>query len=427
MIKQNTSERTSATNAAKPSSANFLELVVASMANRLHKSKTGLMNETFNPLWNISARQAQQVYDFARTGNFAQIQRLYDEIENSDPTFLVCTTRRCSAMSVLDWRIVASDERPIRSRIKQLGDVKNLRAEQTACLEEALAQIDNMPDALEHFALSAFRGFSIVNTWRNTSGEPTHLECLDHWNICLDRRNREWLWNKDGVSYMNPSKDNRQMQVIPRTDMVAVVRKRQIDWPAMQIFLRNSVGERDWGRFLESYGLPPVIITMPEFTSDKESAAYMAAAEQVFEGRSGVVPSGSQVNYASESRGTDPFSAFIEHQMKLFVLLATGGTLTSLAESGSGTLAGNAQMKVWEQIVFSDRRITANAINQQLCKQILRERFPGQPALAEFQLYARPDFTPDEIADLAGKFDSAGFEMDAKEITQATGFTIRRT
>jgi len=108
--------------AGKKVSTNFLELVVASMANRLHKSKVGLMNETFNPLWNISSRQAQQVYDFARSGNFAQIQRLYDEIERCDPTFLVCTTRRCSAMSVLDWRVVESDERPMRSQLKKMGD-----------------------------------------------------------------------------------------------------------------------------------------------------------------------------------------------------------------------------------------------------------------------------------------------------------------
>ena len=417
---------TNLTPAQRKKNADFFSLLVSSLSNRLHKSKMGLMNELFNPLWNMSSQQAQMIYDYARSGNFAQLQYLYNEIENSDPTFLTCVTRRCSAMSTLDWRVVSADERPIRRKLDKLKDLENLRQEQIYCLEESLSKIDNIPDALDHFALSAFRGFSVVNTWHDYTGTPTHLECLDHWNLCFDKKNGVWLWNKDGVSYMNPSKDSKQMLEIPREDMVAVTRKRQIDWPAMKIFLRNAVGERDWGRFLETYGLPPVIITMPEFTSDKEKDAYLAAAESVFEGRSGVVPFGSRVDYASESRGTDPFSAFIEHQMKLFVLLSTGGTLTSLSEAGSGTLAGNAQMKVWEQIIFSDRRITANCINKQLCETILKKNFKGQPILAEFQLYAKPDFTPDELAELADKFSSAGFEMDAQELSQATGLKITK-
>lgn len=400
----------------------YLAEVVQRLSSHYYKSQVGWLHETINPLWNMSSRYAQMIYDYARSGNYAQLEYLYNEIENCDPTFSVCVSRRCSALSELDWQVVRSDERLTR------GADEALVKEQIEFLETAIAKIDNLPEALEHFALAAFRGFSVASIWRGDDNMPYHLECLDHWNICQDKRNNAWLWNKDAVSFMNPSIANKNLTLIPAEDMVVVTRKRQIDWPAMKIFLRCSIGERDWGRFLETYGLPPVIITMPELTSDNDKKAYIDAAAAVFEGRSGVVPHGSEVNYASESRGTDPFSAFIEHQMKLFVLMATGGTLTSLSEAGSGTLAGNAQMETWRQIVRADIRIISNAFNVQLCRRLVENcrDFKGKPVLAEFKLDPAPQLTPDAILELAGKAVSAGFEMDATELSQVTGFTIKK-
>lgn len=424
VVKANPAPAKGAKNVSRDNSA-YLKFVVSNLVKHLHKSKVGLMHETFNPLWNINSRQAQMIYDYARSGNYAQLQYIYNEIENCDATLNVCVTRRCSALSELDWRVVRSDDRLFK-RDKKVEE--NLAQEQIEFLESAIAKIDNLPDALDHFGLSAFRGFSLVNVWHDLSGMPNHLECIDHWNVAFDRYDRRWLFNKDAVSYMDPRADNKQMVAIPSDDMIVVTRKRQIDWPAMQIFLRNAIGERDWGRFLETYGLPPVIITMPEFTSEDDQNKYLEAAEAVFEGRSGVVPHGSEVNYASESRGTDPFSAFIEHQMKLFVLLATGGTLTSLSESGSGTLAGNAQMEVWRQIVRSDIRVISNAFNKQLCAELIRNcrDFRGQPVLAEFQLDMEVAPSAKDLLEMAVSANSAGFEMDEAELSKATGYTIRR-
>lgn len=400
----------------------FLKAVVARLNGHLRKSTVGWMHDTINPLFNITSRQAQMIYDFARSGNFAQLEYLYNEVENCSPVFNVCVTRRCSALSELDWQVVQGDQ-----RLNRNADAALVK-EQIECVETAIAKIDNLPDALEHFALAAFRGFSIVSVWRGADGMPTHLECLDHWNVCRDHRNSKWLWNPGAVSFMNPTLGQCSLNEIPKEDSVAVTRKRQIDWPAMRIFLRESIGERDWGRFLETYGLPPVIITMPEFTSKEDQEAYVEAAAAVFEGRSGVIPHDSDVNFASESRGVNPFTDFIEHQMKLFVLMATGGTLTSLSEAGSGTLAGNAQMDVWRQIVRADVRIVSNAINKQLCEGIIKAHpdFKGKPVLAEFRLNPEPQMTADQILDLAGKAASAGLELDEKEISQICGFTVRR-
>ena len=85
--------------------AYILQRISAEAQKRMRKTNLGLMNETINPLWNIDAKQAQLIYDFARSGNYAQIQYLYEEIEQKDPTLGVCVTRRTSAVAELDWTI----------------------------------------------------------------------------------------------------------------------------------------------------------------------------------------------------------------------------------------------------------------------------------------------------------------------------------
>lgn len=387
---------------------------------RKRKSEQALMNETYNPLWNMSGKEAQLIFDYARSGNYAQLQYLYNETERRDPTLLTCVTRRGAAISELDWKVVRSDERLNR------GADGILAQEQIECLETEMARIENLPDAMEHLGLFAFRGYSHVSPIYRYDGSVERLDLLDSWNFCFDRAQRSWLWNPDATSFTMPRDGSGMLEAIPPEELVSVTGTTAIDWPGLFIFLRTAIGERDWGRFIETYGLPPVIITMPEFASEQDQEKYVEAAQGVFEGKSGVVPAGSQVNYGSESRGTEPFSAFLEHQQKLMVLMATGGTLTSLAESGSGTLAGNAQADVWRQIVRRDVRRISNAVDRQLCRRILERRFPGRPKLAEFRLDTTPKPTADEMLDLAGKAASAGFEMDEKELTQATGWTIRR-
>lgn len=412
--------------AARPRSV-LLQRIVAEAQRRLHKNAVGLMNENINPLFNMDERRAQMVFDFARSGNYAWLQYLYNEIEERDPTLLVCVTRRTSAVAELNWRVVRSDQRLNRKADDALVQ------EQIECVETAMAKIDNFPDAQEHLALSAFRGYSMIAPTHDAKGDIVHCDLIDSWNLCYDKRGQSWYFNPSGSAFTMPSVLGKRffqkdLQYIPPEQVCVVQRQRPIDWPALMIYLRCAVGERDWGRFVETYGLPPVILTMPQFANKEEEDTYAAAAEAIFEGRTGAVPNGTEVSWASESRGTNPFTEFIEHQMKLVVLMSTGGTLASLAESGSGTLAGDAQQDEWLRIIRADKRIISNAINKQICERIIRgcRDFKGKPMLAEFRLDSAPKPTARELAELASSFSSAGFEMDAEELSRLSGFKITK-
>lgn len=408
-----------------PRKTSIVSQIVAHIASRFRKSRVGMLHDTTNPLWNIDEQRIEMLHDVARTGNVTMMQYLFNEIEANDPTLLICASRRAAALSELDWKIVQSDVRRLRSADKTLVQ------EQIACLEEAVSSVANLPEAVEHLALAPFRGFSAVApSWDVSRSRVWRIDLIDTWNMSYNRAENCWMWNPDARpwSAVDGGGGFEGLEMILPDQIVVISKKRAIDWPALKIYLRIAVGERDWGKFLETYGLPPVILTMPEMTTDDDVDKYMKSAEAVFEGKNGVVPYGTNVSYGSESRGVNPFTEFIEHNQKLVVMMATGGTLTTLAESGSGTLAGGAQMDVWRQIVRSDAKVLGNAIDKQLCNLILRRQkdFKGKQICAEFQFETEPPLPAKDVLELAGLASSAGFEMDAEELSQKTGYKIRR-
>lgn len=401
----------------------LLRKIVNAVVGRF-QTKDGCYDiENINPLYGLTAGDAQSIFDFARSGNYARLQFIYNEIERTDPTLLVCVTRRKSALSELDWKVVRSDQ-----RLHNPGITPEMEQKQIEFLETFIARIENLPEAIEHLALAAFRGYShIVPLW--TDGDKTQVrkfQLPNSWNFCYDKKAHCWLWNPEASSFENPSRNSQNLKEIPKDELVTVVDGLAIDWPALMIFLRKSMGEKQWGRFLEQFGIPPVILTMPELEDEKAENEYVEAAQAVFDGRNGVVPYGTGVNWATEARGSDPYTAFLDYQSKQIVLMATGGYLTSLTEAGSGTLAGNAHEDTWKQIAKRYVRIVSNAINKQLCEPVMRRVFPGQPILAEFKLETEADLTASEVLDLAGKARAAGYTMDETELSEQTGYTIKR-
>ncbi len=399
----------------------FARRIAQRLIKAFKKTDGSYAVETIDPIYNLDLKRAQAVYNWARSGNYAQLQRIYSDIESVDPIILTCIKRRSAALRELDWKVVRSDERLTRG-----ADEAKVKA-QIDYLETTMARIDNLADAIDFLSLAAFRGYSIIQPVYRADGSVEKFDLLDQWNICYDRRNQKWLWNPEASSFEIAESGElgaTGLQEIDPKNVVIVTERMPIDHPGMLIFLKKHVAEHDWGVFIERFGLPPVILTMPENISQEEEDKYVDSVEAAFTGKSGVVPFGTTVSYGTEARGTDPFNPFIEHQQKLIVLMATGGLLTSLAESGSGTLAGNAHFDTWRTIMRADARKIAEAIQKQLCVGLLEARFPGEPCLAEFQFETEPDPTAKEVGELAVLFKNAGFKMRADELSQMTGYTL---
>lgn len=388
--------------------------------------------ERVNPLQGLTITQAKNIFDVARAHGSPLLQKIYEEIELTDPVLMTCVERRQSALAGLGWRSVAN--------ASAADDAK--AEEQRKALEAFANGIENLDDAIEHLDLAFFRGYSVCQPiWESeskseveqrnltnstvglglqTTTRVRHINLLNSWNFLRGDDDR-LMWNPECT--LDPKGCE---EITPAARIVQLNRRRAIDWPALSIYIRKYVGERDWGRFLERYGIPPVDVIMAPNATDEQRKEYLDCAEAAKNGSSVAYPSGTSISRAETSRGQDPFTAFIEHQEKLIVLMATGGTLTSLAQADTGSLAGGAQMDVWEQIVQRDGVVISAALNRDLFIPFLREAFPGEPVMAHFEIGKEDEPSATEAADLAGKLKVAGWRVDQSQLEEQTGFKLER-
>jgi len=104
--------------------------------------------EVQNPLRGLTVHRAQDIFDTARMGIYADLQFLYKEIEDIDPILYTCSERRSTTLLSMDWTIRETTAEKMR------GYDKNLAAEQAAFLTYAYADAEreNLAATLEHLA-----------------------------------------------------------------------------------------------------------------------------------------------------------------------------------------------------------------------------------------------------------------------------------
>ena len=375
--------------------------------------------EGFNPLRGLTHQQALNVFDMARRGCDVRLQWIYQNIEEADPTLMVCAERRGSALVDLDWTI---RQRPVG---RVIGYDEGLAAEQAALLERAYGQAEdvNLFPAIEHLSSAFFRGHAHLQPHYTADGLGLKgFDCLNAWNLSREVTSGRWYWNPEAKEVMDVT---RECEEIPPGEVVHLVRSRHIDYPAMMIYLRSALGEKLWGQLLERYGIPPVIVVMPDTVDPNQVEQFAQSAQGIYEGSVGALPYGSSVHYASEARGVNPFKEFLSHQQELVVLMATGGMLTSLTgATGIGQGASDAHEKTWRTIVRRDAGLIASVLNRTVTDALLDRAFPGKPHLARFDFETRAAPTPAEIFDCAGKAVVAGYKVEKSELEERTGYRL---
>ena len=361
--------------------------------------------EQTNPLKGLSISRAGSIYDMARKFGSPRLQYAYNEIEKTDPVVFVCCDRRESALAGLEW-----------SFIPRAHADETLAQEQAEALTKFTDQIDNFSETLSHLDGAFFRGYAHAQPiWDGKA--VAHVNLLDSWNFLTDP-DGNWYWNP--ACHETPS----GLDTVEGARLVSLARRRSIDYPILFIYIRKALGERDYGRFIERHGIPHAAIIMGPGTEEKDKAKYLAAANAWNNGQDLALPNGSDIKLATEARGTDPFTPFVEHQDKYTVLLATGATLTTLAQADTGSLAGGAHMEVWREIVARDGVKIAEALNRDLFRRYLELEFPGRPMAAKFVLSNEKKQTAEEVADLAGKLKTAGYLVDKEQLEEKVGMKL---
>ena len=368
--------------------------------------------DTVNPIRGLSISAAKSIFDSSRKNGSALLQKIYAEIEDCDPTLMTCVDRRAAAIAGIGWQVNA------RASEKDQG----LAEAQRQAVDAFLSGIENLEDALEHLDLAFFRGFSHCQPVWEADNTVRRINLLDSWNFLQEKNTGKWYYNPEASTDLTGCEE-----ITPEARLVTLTHRRPIDWPALIVYIRKALGEQDWGRYVERYGLPNFIATMHAGATDAQRDEYLKTAKAVREGQPAALPNGGSVTtVGTESRGQDPFSLFLEHQEKQIVLMATGGTLTSLAQADTGSLAGGAQMDVWRQIVARDVTVISAAINRALVRPFLKTTFPGKPVAAEFKIEAVEKPGKKETADLAVSLRNAGYTIDQSELEEAVGFKLEK-
>lgn len=378
---------------------------------------TNKWRDSNNPLRDLTMPRAVQLMELAQRGIMADLQWLYAAetgIEASDPDLMVIIERTVAGVSDCEDQVETVSE-------DSIGFDRVLADEQAAFIRESFAQCDNLSEAIEHLVMARFRGYAHLSAWIKPDWTLEHLEPLPQWNMVRNGTKNQWAFN--------PKADNTDFGslkegILSPNDYILLDNRRPVNRIALIKYVRATVAEKDWDGYVEIYGIPGVFIIMPTNVPDGKEEEYAEKAEEAAEAGSGALPNGSDVKTLSEARGSQPFQARLEWLQKQLVLAGTGGLLTMLAESGSGTLAGGAHQSAWDQIVRRVTRIVCNPINRQYVRRALAARFPGRPALASFALRANQEKDVGDVIDNVVKLTSAGYTLDLDQVQKETGYTL---
>jgi phage gp29-like protein len=354
-------------------------------------------------------------------GVFADLQWFYHYMERSDAMIHAVIQRRKAALMGCDWdiRVCPDDEHLRRSDVANAGSYGGLAEEQVALLRESYDRVENFRDAVSFLFSGFFRGYAHLEKHFEPSGMVSRLEPVEQWFWVREGMFGPWEYNQNAVSGRNrgvaiDAGNFVTMESVAINRMLAV------------LYLRKNLSQKDWDSFLEVYGIPSVFLVGPANVPESKEAEYQKIAQEIISDGRGYLPFGSDVKYVNGGGNKPPFMEHIDYIDRQITLAATGGLLTMLAESGSGTLAGNAHSDTFLQIARSDAAVLSGVFQEQFDTPLLRQFFPDQPILAYFE-FAPP--AADEVSRVirdAVELAKAGVRMDVGELGEKTGYKVER-
>lgn len=383
----------------------------------------------YNPLTRLRVTDIAAWLFQYQQGIVSNIQWLYRYVERRDPTICALIARRTSAIKKLNWDIKMISEKELPEGYT-MADAEA----QKQALQENYDRIDNIPEAIEFLALAQFRAYSHLEKHFNAEGDIVHLEPVPQWNWARAGLLGFWAYNPRALQVFY-SPDN-----YPGTnpDLVEIDEKnfviREVDHPILEAivlnWIRKAMNLKDWDAYIETYGLPSVFIEIPEsapMVGNAIDPAYLETAMRVASDGRGVLPPGCKiVSVSGNSTGSanNTFTDHIRYIDEQFVLAGTGGLLTMLAKSGSGTLAGAAHKDTFDELAEAEAVEISSVFNSQIDKPILDDQFPDEPQLAWFQLEAQESTDTSKVVADVLNLKSAGLVVDIDQVMEKTGYSL---
>jgi phage gp29-like protein len=370
----------------------------------------------FNPLRGLTMPRLVAMLEMAERGDYARLQWLYRFVEKRNSTLRAVLQRRQAALTRLDWDIRLRDVSAAEA------NPRSLAARQGAVLREAYERISNLREAVTFLALAEFRGYAHLERHFDQRGRTVRLEPVPQWFWARLGPEAPWQYN----ALARPGLPMPQDPVLDPARFIYREADAPIDEIAVIAHVRQSLSQKDWDGFVETYGLPPLFLELPPDIPAERESEYQAQAEAIIGDARGTMPNGTKIHTVdSGARGQNPFAEHLRYQDEAIVLAATGGKLTVLAEAGSGTLAGAVHAEAFAEITEATAALVSESFQHQFDEPLLAKTFPGQPQLAYFELAATRSLDPAEVIAQALTLAKAGYEIDPAELSEKTGYRLK--
>ncbi len=312
-----------------------------------------------NPIRTLNTLEIDRMLQNARWGDDVKLQGAFFEIERSSPIFSICISKRQSGVLTRKWAI-----RPVDDSAEGKAQAERVQKMFDGCSSR---NKDGIDAALEHLSLYAFRGRSAVKPYVDDNGNLL-LKKLDNWNLLEHNGTLYWNPTAEPCAWIDGG-NKLDLKEVPESEVVHVATDKALDWAGISIYLRLLIGEEQWARAVEKFGIPQVLLHTPEGTPESDLQKWDYRAQAIFEGGSGTLPNGTAVDILTQARGQDPFSEYIAHQMQMFAILATGSTLDTLggtlgsSGAGMGSDIAEKQATQFDALVTKDCKMIANAMS----------------------------------------------------------------
>lgn len=351
---------------------------------------------------NAPMRSAVQLLEAGEQGDWPRLQWLFRAVERRWALLGALISRRRSAVGKLAWRVLPVDDSgAARAAADRLGAF--------------YGGLDNIEGVIAHLCLASFRGYAHVEIVSGGDGLPERLVAVPQWHFARAGLDGPW-------SYL-PDPDKRGAGIaLEAGRWLWRECERPINVVGLLGFVRYGLGRKDWDAWLETYGIPPLVVELPPDVPGDQIEAYQEAAEAIIGNMRGTMASGAKVhNVGADVRQSQPFGDYLAAIEREMVLAATGGLLTMLNEAtGLGSGQSAAHEDAFRDIATEEARDIARIFH------VLDRMVLGEVPLARFVIEAQDEDDLSGLADRVLKLAQAGFLADAEELSARFGMTLSR-
>ena len=372
---------------------------------------TGLMldvltqRERQNELPWLTPQRAVELYEAWRRGELADVQRVWEQLEETDDTLGTVLEKRQRALADMPWAILTDAE--------AIGDdaERARKAElQQAYLQTVFNAVENLEEALVHLGMADFRGVAALEITGNM--QRMRWEVIEPWCLARPVRRGPWMYNAKAEATFST------LEALD-AELIIVREARPVDLACMFLIVDKMHAIHGWDAFLDVYGNPSIFLELPPATGEQMARVYDALAKRIIGDGRGTVPNGSKFQTVeTRQNNCDSFEKRAKWCENAIITVATGGLLTITTESGSGTLAGSAHTDSFENLVAGSAASISATINRQFTRRLLAAAFPDDPPLAYFSLAPEPADERMQLAQLLATLKTAGWQTTQEKASE---------